>query len=170
MGLLKITDDAIERNKESLTVIEPNAYFKELNVIPDDSSKTNIDTALAVLFAYIPTEIITLYIAFISTVDSTVSRTNWITFGIFLFFTPIVVWLVYAAKYKKDNNNKLPISYRSLPLWEMFASSISFIAWAFALPMSVFNNFDWYSQSVAGLGILITSTVLGLAAPFFNKV
>lgn len=143
------------------------------NEAPEPEPQGNMETTMNVLFGYIPTEIITLYVAVIAALSTPVasvgSRTSaWTTFVIFIVATPIVTWLVYGAKLK---NLKLPIpiQFNAWPLWEMFAATAAFAAWAFALPRSPFTEFDWYSAALSGLVVLIASTVLGLLAPFFQR-
>lgn len=150
-------------------LIDNEIHLKNVELIPEAATpKTTVENALGVLFSYIPTEVIALYVAVISAIKSNNSNAGWITFYVFLAFTPIVVWLLYAAKVKK-NTGTIPLTFESLPLWELFAATLAFVAWAFALPDSVFQTFSWYSQSVAGVSILLTSTILSLIAPFFNK-
>jgi len=133
-------------------------------------SKGNVETALNVLFGYIPTETITLYVAVLAAIgtEGDVSGAEWLSFFIFLFMTPIVVWLVYGAKLK-NANLPLPMSYSAWPVWEMSAATVAFAAWAFALPQSPFEDFAWYSPALAGVVVLVTSTLLGLLAPFFQR-
>lgn len=134
------------------------------------SGRGNIETALNVLFGYIPTEIITLYVAVLAAVgrEGEVTRGEWISFLVFLASTPVVVWLVYGAKLKAANL-PVPIKTSAWPMWEMFAASVAFGAWAFALPQSPFSQYPWYSSSLSGVAVLVTSAVLGLLAPFFQQ-
>lgn len=132
--------------------------------------KGNIETALNVLFGYIPTEIITLYVAVLAAigVESQVTQAEWNAFWVFLAATPVVVWLVYGAKLR-NADLPLPLAFGAWPLWEMLAATIAFAAWAFALPQSPFAKFDWYAPALSGVVVLITSAVLGLLAPFFQR-
>ena len=134
------------------------------------SGKGNIETALNVLFGYIPTEIITLYVAVLAAVgvEGKVTRTEWTSFWVFILATPIVVWLVYGAKLK-NLDLPLPLSYGEWPVWEMFAATVAFAAWAFALPQSPFAVFAWYSSALSGVVVLIASAILGLLAPLFQR-
>lgn len=148
-----------------------NVVEKNNNIVAPTIVKNNVEAALTVLFAYIPTEVIALYV----TVLGALSNTNnsmvpqWITFFLFIFLTPVVVWLVYAAKLK-NLGLVIPIDFSEWPKWEMTASTIAFLAWAFALPNSPFKVFEsWYSPAIAGVTIVFTSTVLGLISPFFDK-
>jgi hypothetical protein len=63
-------------------------------------SANTVNTALHVMFGYIPTEVLTLYVAILAAVHqpNKITQTEWITFWVFLVATPVVVWLVYAAK------------------------------------------------------------------------
>jgi len=123
-----------------------------------------------VLFGYIPTEVLTLYVAVLAAIrqSQAVTTTDWVAFLSFLVATPVVVWLVYGAKVKALKKD-LPLHFRYWPVWEMFAATVAFAAWAFALPQSPFTVYDWYSSSLSGLAMLIVSTLLGLLAPFLQR-
>jgi len=129
-----------------------------------------VNTALNVLFGYIPTEVLTLYVALVAAIQKpdTVTPAQWIVFWIFLAFTPIVVWMVYASKVKAANG-RLPTRFQAWPVWEMLAATVAYVAWAFALPKTPFTQYLWYSSALAGIAVLVTSTVLGLLAPFFQR-
>jgi hypothetical protein len=142
-----------------------------------NKTKNDVNTTLNVLFGYIPTEVLTLYVAILGVLHKPNSQSafqpttaDWIAFFAFLGFTPIVVWLVYGAKLKAANK-PLPISFGTWPVWEMFAATIAYLAWAFALPNSPFTEYSgtWYSAALSGIAVLVTSTILGLLAPFFQR-
>jgi hypothetical protein len=142
---------------------------------PKTGAQTAIDTAMHVLFGYIPTEILTLYVAVLAaiqqpnrTAQTPPSRGEWISFFVFLVATPLVVWLVYGAKIKAAQK-PLPISFGTWPIWEMFAATVAYCAWAFALPNTPFTIYSWYTAGLAGITVLVASTVLGLLAPFFQR-
>lgn len=124
-----------------------------------------VNTALNLLFGYIPTEVVTLYVAVLAALEgSTPPANRLLTFYIFLAVTPLVVWVVFASKIKALGK-RLPWRFGALPLWEMFAATLAFTGWAAALPNSPFA----ISQAMAGLMVLITSTVIGLLAPLFQQ-
>lgn len=129
----------------------------------------SIDTALNVLFGYMPTEVVTLYVAVLAAVQKReIATADWIAFWVFLVATPLVVWLVFGAKLKAASR-PLPIAFRTWPLWEMVAATVSFAAWAFGLPHSPFSACPWYSAALSGLALVTASAVLGLLAPFFQR-
>jgi hypothetical protein len=133
-------------------------------------ASTQIDTALHVLFGYIPTEVLTLYVAILAAVQrpNQVTSADWIAFWSFLAATPIVVWLVYGAKIKAANK-ALPLAFGAWPVWEMLAATVAYCAWAFALPNTPFSAYSWYSSALSGVAVLVASTCLGLLAPFFQS-
>lgn len=159
-----VNEIAVAANRPPTKILSTEEKYK-------DNSKNSIETALNVVFGYIPTEVITLYVAVVSAIKSGEKPTTgeWNAFIIFLIMTPIIVWLVYGAKLKSADKS-LPLSYAAWPVWEMSAATIAFIAWAFALPRSPFSLCEaWYSPALSGVAVLVASTFLGLAAPFFQK-
>lgn len=134
------------------------------------NQKNAVETALNVLFGYIPTEIITLYVTVVGAIQTGPIPTQgeWNAFICFVLATPLVVWLVYGAKLQSANK-PLPLSYSAWPIWEMTAATLAFVAWSFALPRSPFSAYAWYSAALSGVVVLIVSTCLGLVAPFFQR-
>jgi hypothetical protein len=132
------------------------------------AAPASVETTLNVLFGYIPTEVLTLYVAVLAAVQPGKTSNGWLVFWIFLFATPVIVWLVYGAKVKALQK-PLPLKFGAWPFWEMLAATAAYMAWAFALPNSPFTKYDWYSAALSGVVVLVISTVLGLLAPFFQK-
>ncbi len=129
-----------------------------------------VGVAFNVLFGYIPTEVVTIYVAFLAGINTTdaVTPGDWRAFWGFLSATPLVVWLIYAAKVKTAGK-PLPVKFRVWPLWEMCAGTVAYAAWAFALPNTPFSSVAWYSAGLAGVLVLVVSTALGLLAPLFQN-
>ena len=133
-----------------------------------------VSTTLTTITVYIPTEVLTLYVALVSAQqqgkDTAASArgAEWLAFWLFFIFTPLTVWLVFAGKLRVDDK-PLPLHPLAWPAWEMCAATLAFVAWAFALPGTPFAGFSWYSSAVAGIIVLIASTCLGLLAPLFQN-
>ena len=137
---------------------------------PSTPPPAPVDTTFNVLFGYIPTETLTLYVAVLAAVQQVgkVTSTDWLVFWIFLVATPMIVWLVFAAKLKTILK-PLPLNFGAWPVWEMVAATAAYAAWAFALPHSPFTEYPWYSSGLSALSVLVVSTLLGLLAPFFQR-
>ncbi|WP_152683591.1 hypothetical protein [Delftia tsuruhatensis] len=112
---------------------------------------SGVDTALHVIFGFIRTEILTLYVAVLSALQTLdqVSPADWYKFYLFLALTPAVGWLIFAPKLKAARK-VLSIAVGSCPIWEMSAACIAFAIWAFALPHSPFSTFPLYSPATSG--------------------
>ena len=147
------------------TVAVPMTPTTEPSVSASGGNAMAVDTALHVVIGYVPTEILTLYVAVLAAIQK---PAHWTAFWIFLVATPIVVWLVYGAKLKAAQK-VLPWAPRSWPLWEMFAATVAYCVWAFGLPNAPFADYSWYSSALAGIAVLVASTILGLLAPFCQR-
>jgi hypothetical protein len=130
---------------------------------PSDEKSSRVTTALDLVSKHVPTEVLTLYVAVLAATSA-----GWRAFWVFLIATPVVVWLTYGAEVKAKEK-RLPLHPRAWPVWEMFAGTVAYSAWAFALPNAPFNRFSWYSSALAGIAVLIASTVLSLLAPLFRR-
>jgi len=167
--------DAVPRGIEEIAraaaTLPASTAAQAPSIAADAQPPNAINTALNVLFGYIPTEVLTLYVAILAAIQTRgqVTSGDWVTFCAFLGFTPVVVWLLYGAKLKAAQK-PLPLNPRTWPLWEMFAATVAYSAWAFALPNSPFSQFqNWYSSGLAGMAVLVASTILGLLAPLFQR-
>lgn len=158
------------------------------------TTSEQVTSMLTTITTYIPTEVLTLYVAVRSaltkgaaTVTGAVNATGnatvvqpgtvgaggenwpeWFAFFLFLVITPVVVWIVFAVRLR-SSRHRLPVNPRQWPLWEMVAATIAFVAWAFGLPNSVFNLKPYHSPAIAAVVVLVTSTFLGLLTPLFAK-
>ena len=150
--------------------LAPSAKRLELaaTAIPDVQSA--VTSALKVIATYIPTEVLTLYVAVLAAIrtpDQNIKDLE-VAFYSFLGITPLVVWLVYAAKVKAAGKD-LPLNPKTWPLWEMFAATVAYVAWALTLSQNPFGGASWYSPALAAVVVLIVSTFVGLLAPLFQR-
>lgn len=139
--------------------------------VPPSATPTN--TALQTLTTYLPTEVITLYVAAVAaigpwTVDGQpVGR--WAPFFVFLAATPLAVWVAFATKLKAVGR-ALPASPHQWPMWEMTAATLAYLAWTFALPNTPFAQFtNWYSSGLSSFIVLVVSAGLGMVAPLMQR-
>ncbi|MFL6682357.1 MAG: hypothetical protein ACJ8IK_28715 [Burkholderiaceae bacterium] len=137
------------------------------------TSAPAVDTALNVLFGYIPTEVVTLYVAVVAALHGADLQTQpglqpqEATAIAFCVATPVVVWIIYATKLI-GAGKRLPLSWGEWPLWEMIAATIAFAAWVVALPDAPWAKIVTVHQ-LSGVIVLVTSTALGLLSPLFQR-
>jgi len=151
----------------------PSVPDPPVDAVPPNNITSNAATnALQVIATYIPTEVLSLYVACIAVLhkNNGVTTAEWIAFASFLVLTPFVVWLVFAIKLKSAQK-AIPLKPSLWPVWEMSAATIAYVAWAYALPGTPFSEFapESYSPGLAGLMVLVVSTLLGAVAPLFQR-
>ncbi len=135
---------------------------------PTEAEGTLSD-ALRAIATYIPTEILTTYLAVVAAIHSTSpSKTGqWLAFWFFLVAAPATVWTLFATN-QKGQGRPIPFDLRRWPAWEMVAATLSFASWAYAMPNSPFSEFTWYSAALGSVAVLLGAFVLGLLAPLFQ--
>jgi hypothetical protein len=165
---LNVSQIAWAASRQPVAEVAPPAPAANAPV-PEAPSANGTNTVLNVLFGYIPTEILTLYVPVVAALQQATERAHWIAFWCFLVATPVVVWVIFATKIRAaDPQKPLPLAPRAWPVWEIFAAAVAYSAWAFALPNTPFGHYNWYSSAIAAVVVLVASTVLGLLAPYFN--
>lgn len=177
MSINSTTNAAIGRRKDFEPLDETPKTLEEIARVAGsvnanaNAPGNSVTTALSVLTTYIPTEVLTMYVAVLAALQDLSRKSyslQWMVLWAFLAATPIVVWLVYAAKVKSAGK-ELPLSPTTWPWWEMGAATLAYLAWAFALPNSPFVEIAGYSAPLSGVIVLLASTVLGLLAPIFQS-
>ena len=127
--------------------------------------------AFEALARYIPTEIVTLYIAAASAMEAlkqalpSVNETN--TYWFFVAITPLVFLIVLAGKRVANDLSAWP-GFGGIPYWKLCAATVAFAVWALAVPTTP------YFQGAAGGAIAaffatFVSVFLSLLSPVFEK-
>lgn len=126
--------------------------------------------ALDAVVAYIPTEIVTVYVAVIAALNTprtTSHAGEWFIFWLFLALAPISVWSLYVMRLRADGVS-IP-GFRNWPLYELVTAPIAFVLWAFTLPASPFMDFGWYRPSQGTAALLVGALILGLCSPLVRQ-
>ena len=125
--------------------------------------------ALNALIGYIPTEIITLYVATLSAESAIRATFPFIDAAAILWFfvglTPALLLLIYISKVAATGDT-LP-GPAVWPWWKMCAATIAFFVWALAVPGNPYLK-D-VTAAVAGLGAMLVSLFLSLLTPIFER-
>lgn len=153
MSVSSMTNIAVARRTDDLGIGKIPKTPKEIARATggNDRTESQLTAALKNIAGYIPTEVIALYLAALAAVRNSVSpvadpdlaaRAGTITSPansevgtliVFIILTPIFVWLVYAGRVRTAGKS-LPLTPATWPIWEMFAATAAFVAWAFTLP------------------------------------
>lgn len=176
MSINSMTNAALARRPDYPPIGTPprTAAERAQAASTDPTPENRVSTSLKTLTTYIPTEILTLYVAVIGvlppmTTPNASYTSRWIAFGLFLLLTPVAIWITFASKLRSDGK-ALPKDPVTWPKWEMSAGTLAYLAWAFGLPGAPFAQFtSWYSPAVAGIVVLAMSTILGMIAGLFQR-
>jgi hypothetical protein len=131
--------------------------------------ENRVTSALNALVGYIPTEVITLYVAALSAESALHSTFGFIDAAAILWFfvalTPLLLLLIYVSKVAATGD-KLP-GPAIWPWWKMCAATIAFFVWALAVPGNPYLK-DM-TAAVSGLGAMLVSTLLSVMTPIFER-
>ncbi len=128
------------------------------NHTPKGGTVPDTKDALSAIAKYIPVEIVTLFLFGLSVVphiknDAPWFNTRTIFWGLVLL-TPVVFWLLFAAKFRAQEQGKWPAA-GDMPWFALGAATIGFAIWANALP----NTGLWG----AGMTTLFAALALGVS-------
>ncbi len=131
----------------------------------------DVSNTLSTLVKYIPTEVVTLYVAAASATQAVRSAIpsfdGRITYWAFAVLTPVILILVYAGKRASSGLPVLP-PVAQWPWWRMVAATIAFLVWGLAVPGNPYVVGD-AGAVAAGFGAIVISTLLSLLEPIFER-
>jgi hypothetical protein len=137
------------------------------------TERTKASNALDSLVRYLPTEVITLYVAASAAMSALTATFPVVTgaglywsFGLLL--TPTLFLLVFAGKRRSSGLPAFPSSLRRWPWWKLGASTVAFLVWALAIPTTPYMSGD-AGKVVAAFAALLVSTFLTLLEPIFER-
>jgi hypothetical protein len=132
-------------------------------------SGDQLSAAVKRVVTYIPTEVVATYILLVDLLRENVDRMwQWVLFWLFLLATPLAVWVTFVAKIKRADRETKLSNLPIWPWWPMIAATISFGAWAIALPGSVINTLPWFRPAMGAVTIVLAAFVVGLLSKLFR--
>jgi hypothetical protein len=140
--------------------------------LSSEADENNMVTgSLNLLVKYIPTEVITLYVATLSATPALKELiptlgTQDIYWG-FTIVTPLLLFLVYVNKRATSGLTPVPRA-QEWPWWKLFAATVAFMVWALAVPGNPYVSGST-AAVVAALGAVFISMILNLLEPVFEK-
>lgn len=153
--------------------LPPPATYQAYNApaVPTEPPESKSDSGISALSAYVPTEIITIYI-FGSSLVPTVqvefpafTQTN--LYFSCIFLTPAVCALLFFG-IKGSSRRVRSYGIFGLPLWTIFSSTLAFSVWGLAVPGSGLVT-SAAASALAGFGALIVSILLDIAEKTFKR-
>jgi hypothetical protein len=110
------------------------------------------------LAAFIPSEVVAIYIAMIGLFPSESSTVRWSLFAVGLVLVPLFSWLNFTAR-RRRIDPPLPARPRVfIPL--VLLAAVAYVGWAAALPSTPFLDFTDEATRIGAAAVLILSFVL----------
>jgi hypothetical protein len=129
---------------------------------------------LGQLVRWIPTETITLYVAFLGLLNAPTAPEGrsvceagftgrWIAVAVFVLLSVLLTMLVHLAKVRRTGE-----PFRWL-LWEMSVGAIAFFVWAASLPDTPLQLICRYKEEIGAFSVLVTSALIAALADALGR-
>lgn len=143
-----------------------------LSRLSAEADQNNMVTgSLNLLVKYIPTEVITLYVATLSATPALQELFPGVQtkdiYWAFTIVTPVLLFLVYVNKRVTSGLSPAP-PMRQWPWWKLGAATVAFMVWALAVPGNPYVSGET-SAVIAALGAVFISMFLNLLEPIFER-
>ena len=170
MSINTLTNEALTRNSDFRETVRRAAATSEET--PEAAAQDNrITNTVNVLFKYIPTESVTLYIAAVSAAPALKTEFPFITdmrlYWFFAALAPILSLLIFAGKRRTTGLSLVP-PLTQWPWWTIIAATIAFLAWALAVPGNQLLEGE-AGGAIGAFIALVASTILSLVEPIFQR-
>lgn len=174
MSIYSMAGEAVIKSREFSEEVKRNVTDKKDESVVRAEKANHINQKRPIIFKYIPTESVTLYIAASSITTALITLVPWLSperiYWFFAALTPLLVLLIYLGKHRDVSGKSISfLSVSKWPLWRMFAATVAFLAWALAVPNNPYIGDNITLGSVAGFIALFTSTILGVLEPMFER-
>lgn len=149
MSINSLTDLELMRQPSAMVEAIPQAAAQaataDANAEVPPLPKSQVGSALELLTKYIPTEVITLYVAAVSATqvlanNQIVTIVYWAAAAL----TPVFLVLVLMNKRVAAGESPLP---KPWPWWRMTAATIAFMVWALAVPGKPLHHHRCFARS-----------------------
>lgn len=121
------------------------------------AANQSVTAALEKITAFIPSEVIGIYVAVIGILAPASMRGKWVIFGLCVILVPFFMWLGYKAAKRKN----LPVPGARAFVLLLILAIVAFVAWGAALPSTPFEVFHADATRFGGALVII----LGYAIP-----
>jgi hypothetical protein len=127
-------------------------------------AKPTIDSAMEKITAFIPSEIIGIYIAGFGILAPVTTEGKWWIFGICVALIPLFMLLNYLRNRKRQ----LPVPGRGRSLVLVVCALVAFTAWASAMPNTPFLAITPLATQIGGFAVLVVAGILYAVADLLD--
>jgi len=137
--------------------------FRTLGVEPQKA----VDSAMEKIAAFIPSEVIGVYVVALGMLSPQRDAGKWLIFGICIVLVPIFICLDYVLTKKRNPNTKLT---RRVGIILAILGVVAFVAWAAAMPGTPFLSLHPNATAAGGVSVMILAAFMYKIAEVFDLV
>ncbi len=134
------------------------------------TARAKSSQAVDQVMKYIPTEVLAAYVPLVALAtpangpgDVATTRALWVLFAVFLVCTPLAIWLLALAEYRRRiPRADRPTKRFEIPLFDMIAGFVAFATWAAALPNTVFQTVDEFKIWMGTGAVIVVLFLLNI--------
>jgi hypothetical protein len=132
-----------------------------------EAGQNGVQAALSKLTAFVPSEVVGLYISGLGILTPTTYTAKWAIFAICLVLIPVFIGLNYLIQ-KKQAGKEAPAA--STWFFILLFALVAFVAWSAAIPDTPFLYFSDRATIIAGFLVLVLAAVMYKAADLLGIV
>jgi quinol-cytochrome oxidoreductase complex cytochrome b subunit len=128
--------------------------------------KTTVDTAMEKITAFIPSDVIGIYVAGLGVFSPQTDANKWYVFGVSVLLIPVLMLLNYFDQKKRNKPTPGPRIVAVLVVLAL----VAFVAWAGAMPGTPFLVFTPYATEIGGWAVVILALIMYKLADLLDIV
>ena len=132
----------------------------------DGKQTSTVESALEKITAFIPSEVIALYVSGLGIFGPQSPHAKWNIFWICFAFIPVFMFLSYLQNRKHGR----PIPSTTVLLLLLFFAAVAFGVWAAAMPQTPFISLWKNAPQIAGFIVIPLSYVMSVIADLCDAV
>jgi hypothetical protein len=152
MSISRMVDLGIKRQHE---LSAPAATAANAVVPPPASIKDQAKEAFSNLTAFVPSEVVALYVAWLGLWSPQTDTAKWLAFFVCLFLIPVFMFVNYLIQKQSADSAKTKVWI----ILFIFAV-VAFVVWAAAMPATPFLYFGEKVPTVAGFVVPILAALM----------
>jgi hypothetical protein len=177
MSIVSMVDNKVVQEKRKVEAEEAAAApAAGAAAAPDPGTPAGVPSNVVnQLVAYIPTEIITVWVALIAVLNDpkplkgqSICHADWSThWKLAIAAAVLAILLTLGFAYRKFSDTA-GVTFK-VPVFGMLAAPIAFLAWAVALPEGPLRSACWYSEQAGAFIVTIATVGIASVAYIFGQ-
>lgn len=153
MAILTMTQNALEAERAAGAAGGARAE----GVAEATGAGQGVTSALDQMVAYVPSEVIGIYIAGVGIIGPASGRARWGLLLLSLALIPLFIWL--SNRIERQSDPKAPSAFSKLA-WVCVLATSAFLAWSAALPDTPFLDFSANATRIGSFAAVVLAALM----------